>query len=128
MNNKIWNHAVSEIIDEREHKTSVNKEFDLLYETFIKSIFYEIDAHLIIDDDSKSRIKKHRNLKPYWNKQTIRQSMEKCNTGRKKFRKFNGHRNIKGKLKTLFLNNRSNFDKLLRKSDRNYNNEAVLKI
>ena len=72
MNNKIWNHAVSEIIDEREHKTSVNKEFDLLYETFIKSIFYEIDAHLIIDDDSKSRIKKRRNLKPYWNKQLDR--------------------------------------------------------
>ena len=53
MNNTIWNHAVLEIIDALEHKMSVNKEFDWLYETLIKSIHSEMDAHLDYRNVSK---------------------------------------------------------------------------
>ena len=109
MNNTIWNHAVLEIIDALEHKMSVNKKFDRLYETLIKSILSEMDAHLDIRDVSKSSVKKHKNSKPYWNKQ-LDIAWKNMTESEKKFRKFNGHRNIKGKLKTLFHNNRSNFE------------------
>ena len=57
MNNTIWNHAVLEIIDALEHKMSVNKEFDRSYETLIKSILSEMDAHLDYRDVSKSSVK-----------------------------------------------------------------------
>ena len=53
MNNTIWNHAVLEIIDALEHKMSINKEFDRLYETLIKSILSKLDAHLDYRDVPK---------------------------------------------------------------------------
>ena len=64
---------------------SVNKEFDRLYETLIKSILSEMDAHLDYRDVSRSSVKKHKNSKPYWNEQldivwknmTVRKKVQK---------------------------------------------------
>ena len=46
----------------------------------------------------------------------------------KDFRNFKGHRNIKNNLRHLFHNARNSFDKLLRKCERNYNNNVISNI
>ena len=51
-----------------------------------------------------------------------------CSKILKDFRNFKGHRNIKNNLRNLFQNARNSFDKLLRKCERNYNNNVISNI
>ena len=46
----------------------------------------------------------------------------------KAYRKFKGHRNIKNMLKSQFIRLQSVFDKLLRKSEREYNNKVIYNL
>ena len=44
------------------------------------------------------------------------------------YKEGQGHRNVKNRLRVLFLSARQHFDKLLRKCEREYNKNVVLNI
>ena len=46
----------------------------------------------------------------------------------KNYKKYHGHRNVKSQLRVLFLSAHDYFDKLLRKSEREYNKNVVINI
>ena len=86
-----------------------------------------MDTYLQFSDINSTMKKKYKHSKPYWNEQLTLawKSMTQCE---KDFRNFKGHRNIKNKLHNLFHNARNSFDKLLRKCERNYNNNVIINI
>ena len=77
-------------------------------------ILNEMDNYVEFRDVSKSNAKKYKCSKPYWNN-NLHMAWSNMMKSEKKFKKYHGHRNVKSKLRVLFLSARDYFDKLVQK-------------
>ena len=127
LNNAVWNSAVTETINQLENQILLNTEFDKLYGNLVKMILNEMDNYLEFRDVSKSNAKKYKCSKPYWNN-TLHMAWSNMIKSEKNYKKYHGHRNVKSRLRVVFLSAREYFDKLLRKSEREYNKNVVINI
>ena len=85
-----------------------------------------MDTFLNFIDIGKKQKKRFKNSKPYWNN-ALTDSWKYMNVCEKNFRKCKNRR-IMNMLRQTFLNARHSFDKLLRKTERNYKREFLCKI
>ena len=125
LDNAVWNSAVTEIINQLENQILLNTEFDKLYDNLVKVILNEMDNYLKFRDVSKSNAKKYKCSKSYWNNNLHIVWSNKIKS-EKNYKKYHGHRNVKSRLRVVFLSALDCFDKLLQKSEREYNKHVVI--
>ena len=86
-----------------------------------------MDSYLDHRDISQLGKKKYKHLKPFWNNH-LQNSWRAMVEAEKAYRKYNGHRNTKNMLKSKFIGLRNIFDKLLRKTEREYNSKVIYNL
>ena len=86
-----------------------------------------MDNFLDYNNVSTKTKKMFKNYKPYWNNElTI--AWKNMHNNEKKFRRCKATHEIKCQFRRRFLDAQRAFDKLLRKTQRNYNNKIISEI
>ena len=86
-----------------------------------------MDQYLKYSDSSKKVRKMYKNYKPYWN-QELTDLWVVVSKAEKAYLKYKGPHYIKTNLRLSFVTARDNFDRQLRKTEREYNNKVVIDV
>ena len=127
MNNSEWQISIERIISQLENSLKVKNELDNLYDDLVSISVQEMDRFVNFKEVSKKHRKKFKHSKPYWSYE-LALAWKNMVKSEKLYRKFKGHRHTKILLRNDFLTNQRNFDKMLKKSERNYNYSFLKKF
>ena len=119
MNNDSWDHAVLELLSEIEFLEESQREIDSLYDKLCETIFTENDKRLLSSSYSRSTKKLFKYHKPYWNS-TLTTKWNEMRESEKSFKKLSGNNVKKNHLRNTFKIKQTQFNKLLRKTERSY--------
>ena len=117
---------IIELIQQQELCNENQINVDTLYDKLVTCIFNEMERQLPKYTGVKSR-KKYKIKKPYWNDELKGLWSDMCNK-EKIFLKFRGPHHVRKLLRQRFLDASSNFNKRLRRAERNYNKQLQNEI
>ena len=127
MSSESWKSGVIELIDYFVNVRKNQDEIDKGYGEFCKLLLGEMDGYLKYSDASKRVRKRFKNHKPFWN-QRLTELWNVVRKEERKYLKFNGPRHIKSQFRQDYISARDNFDKSLRRAEREYNAKIVTDI
>ena len=119
MNNEIWDCAILELLTDLELIKQTEVDIDTLYDKVCKTILCENDAYLScfsLTGKSKKQFKYH---KPYWN-HNLTMKWKEMRNFEKSFQKYKGRGTYKIKIRNDYKLKQREFNKLLRKTERQY--------
>ena len=124
MQNEHWTYVTNTFVNELENVESSQGEIDRIYDKFLTNIHNEIDKHLPL---RVKHVKNKKHNKPYWTDE-LTHLWKSMHCAEKQFVKFKGDRQTKHELHQAFIQIRHNFDKTLRKMERQYKRKKILEI
>ena len=95
------------------------REIDSLYNKLYETIFTENDKHLLSSSYSRSTKRLFKYHKPYWNS-TLTTKWNEMRESEKSFKKISGNNVKKNHLRNTFKIKQTQFNRLLRKTERSY--------
>ena len=126
MSSEISRIALINIITRIESTRETQEDIDSIYTDFLTSITNEMSDKLP-KYRSKSTAKRHKNAKPYWNEE-LQKSWDIMHQKEKSFLSFKGCNRTRMALRSEYISTRNSFDKLLRKSERDFRRAQALEI
>ena len=130
MSSESWSMTVHETINHINKCEGNQNDIDVMYDQLCETLFSEMDEYLPVRNTTQNIVnrscKKYMNCKPYWSAQltSLWQTMKNAEC---KFVKCKD-RNTKGNLRKVYIDTRHNFDRCLRKTEREYNRQKLFHI
>ena len=127
MSSPQWYRILDDLINNIDSMSKTQITIDNAYSEMCTALLKEMDNNLKYSDSSKSNRKRFKNFKPYWS-DDLTDSWNAIVSAEKEYKRFRGGRMRRSELRDIFTLKRSQFDKLLRNSERKYNRELADKI
>ena len=127
LNNDTWKLVLDSLISGLDCTDPVQNSVDVFYDDMITNIFEEMDKHISYKEATKSTRKLFRNHKPFWTDE-LTDVWKDMSLAEKDYIKAK-HSNSNNKdLRNRFISKRKHFDKLLRSTERSYNQKKSIEI
>ncbi|XP_060600600.1 uncharacterized protein LOC132754030 [Ruditapes philippinarum] len=127
MDRDIAKRALLEIIESIESSRESQEEIDSLYNKLCETITNEINHSIPRYNASRRTSKRNKKAKPYWN-EALTEKWNQMRLAENDFLKCNDTRQIKTVKRSKYLAARNNFNKLLRKTERDYKRSFSVEI
>ena len=126
MTSEIRRQALILLIEQIERSRETQDNVDIIYDNLCNVIIAEMDDKIPRVDSDKSR-RRYKHNKPYWNNE-LSVLWNAMNLKEKAFTNCKGNRRVKSGLRSEYINARDKFDKLLRRTEREYKRSKAMEI
>ena len=127
MNSPSWVAILDDLISRIECSSKSQAKVDELYDGVLSDVFAEMDAHIEYRYASKHSRKHYKNHKPFWNSD-LTDTWKTMVKAEKMFTNSIRNTGLSKSLRKDYLSKRKIFDKLLRKTERQYYRDKALEI
>jgi hypothetical protein len=115
---------LNEITVKKLAECVTQNDYDIVYEEFCDLLLEEMDKCLKFVDIPREHVQRVKHSKPYWNKE-LYELWKVMREAESKFLKIIGGRAAKEMFRNDYVIKRKNFDKLLKKAEKDYNKKVI---
>ncbi len=127
MMSEVWKQSIVNLTEFFENRITNQDSVNSAYELFVKTLFNEMDIYLKVPSVSKKTRKKFKYYKPYWCDELTRLWVE-LRESEKAFKALKGRYNRQNEVYLKFKNCQKQFDKVLRRKEREYNKGVTVTL